>query len=193
MSWLSERKAQPSPHEAKFHVRRMRDEGFRKPYAKPSPVYAFVRSLFTVPSQFSDFFYMNLREFSNYLVSTYKDAVEAYGEDKVAKIVLASRSSGRLKDTPLIAGLLFSKRENVEELLSLGYPVSKILLYAELAKKKAVPTTWGRMRKTAISNVLNEKGFTWNEFQAIKYRSQFKKLLRLVHPTPRSNDLLSIL
>ena len=189
VSWLYANN--PRPDEAAFHLRRMVREGFSKPYVKPTPAYRLVRAMLTIPTRKADFFYMNLREYTDYLVASIKEAIESLGVEKVAEIATAIRERAEVKDTPLIAAE-FLPRSEAAKILKLGYPVGKLLLYANIAREKKLNVAWGRAKKKAIEIAMNENGLYWNELQAIKYRGTMKKLLRLVHPKPYNKEIADI-
>lgn len=189
VSWLYTNN--PRPDEATFHLRRMVREGFSKPYVKPTPAYRLIRAMLTIPTRKNNFFYMSLGEYTNYLVASIKEAIESLGVEKVAEIATAIRERAEVKDTPLITAE-FLPRNEAAKILKLGYPVGKLLLYANIAREKKLNVTWGRAKKKAIEMAMNENGFYWNELQAIKYRGIMKKLLRLVHPKPYSKEIADI-
>ncbi len=189
VAWI--RKARPRPGEAVFHRRRMDTEGFRKPYLRPTPVYRFIRAVYTVPVRLEDFYYMGLGELTEYIVAATRDLAEERGEGAVVEIAAAARRQGLVKDPPLVVAEVLGHRNGVAEILSLDYPVTKILLYAEIARKGDT-FTWGRKKKTAIAETLAGKTLHWHELQAVKYRAKYRRLLRLVHPKPFSKELEAI-
>jgi len=191
MSFIIKSQSRSRPWSAKFHVKRMRDEDFSKPYYEPTPEYQFVKMLLAYPKGFGDWYYMKVGEYVNTLLAVTRDVAEDKGWGFVKDVALLARKEGLVKDPPLVVGELLPARDAIAELLA-EYPASKIHLFAVLARKKLVPTTWGRMKKKAIERVLNTWSVEHLEFQAIKYKNYMGQLVKMVHPRPASDEVSNI-
>jgi len=134
---------------------------------------------------------MKVGDYTNLLIALAKDVAEDKGWDFVKNLALLSRKEGLVKDPPLVVGELFPSRAMITELLS-DYPLNKIYLYALIARKKLIPTTWGRMKKKAIQDTLNSKPVEWLEFQAIKYKNYLYWILKNLHPRPANEEISNI-
>ena len=188
MSFIFRKEPNPRPWSLDFHIKRMKKEGFVKPYYEPSPEYQLVKMLLAYPKGFGDYYYMKTSEYVSLLTTVARDVAEDRGWDFVKELSLLSRKEGLVKDPPLVVGELFPARSMIVDLLS-EYPLNKIYLYALIARKKAIPVTWGRMKKKAIEEVLNSKPVDWLEFQAIKYRNYMYWILKNIHPKPANEDI----
>jgi hypothetical protein len=170
----------------RYHERRESVEGFEKPFVMPTPQYLFYKTLFCYPLRAEQFFYMSLSEYTALLLASEKETAEEEGWESVRKAITSARKDGFVKDPPLVASEILPLRDGIEEVLS-TYPINKILLYAELGKKYKTEWKWGHRKKSAIGSVLASKPIEWHEFQAIKYKTAYRDLLRMVHPKP-SNE-----
>ena len=107
---------------------------------------------------------------------------------ELAKIV---RKIGKVKQGILIASQFFTKDE-IADVLS-DFPVTQLVKFADMARKNADAFGGlGRRKKEGLAKLLNEWGIDRNEFQAIKYTSKMRQLLKLVHPKPSSPKLEAI-
>jgi len=167
----------------RYHERRESVEGFEKPFVMPTPQYLFYKTLFCYPLNAEQFFYMSLPEYTQLLLASERETAEEEGWESVRRAIVSARKDGFVKDPPLVATQILPLRDGIEEVLS-TYPISKILLYAELGKKYKAEWRWGHRKKSAIESVLTSKPTEWHEFQAIKYKTAYRDLLRMVHPKP---------
>jgi hypothetical protein len=168
---------------ARYHERRESVEGFEKPFVMPTPQYLFYKTLFCYPLRAEQFFYMSLSEYTALLLASERETAEDEGWESVKKAITSARRDGFVKDPPLVASEILPLKDGVEEVLS-TYPINKILLYAELGRRYKAEWRWGHRKKSAIGSVLASKPVEWHEFQAIKYRTAYRDLLRMVHPRP---------
>ena len=178
------------PWSTQFHVRRMRKEGFSKPYYQPTPEWQLVKSLLAYPIRKMDFYYMNVREYTHILLACTRDVAEEKGWDLVRDVTFLARKEGLIKDPPLVVAQTYPDGNWIADLLY-EYPITKIELYIDLARKlrDEFGWSWGRKKKGAIAYVLNSKLPHWHELQAVKYRSSFRNVLRVVHPKPERVDV----
>ena len=185
MSWLR-RSPRVRPSSAAFHARRQRAEGFRKPYFEDDPVFRLYKYLIAYPVRGQDLYYSSLAEYTDVLIESALEVMEELGEEKLRGMLLGARRHSLTKDPPLVAAHVMLHAESVADVLA-EYPVPKLLLFAELARKKLLPpraSLWGRMKKRAIAWALARHGFPWHEHQAIKYPARYRDLLKMVHPRP---------
>lgn len=185
MSWIR-RSPRVRPSSAAFHARRQNREGFRKPHFEDDPVFRLYKYLVAYPVRGQDLYYSSLGEYTSVLIESALEVMEELGEHELRGMLVGTRRLALVKDPPLVAAHVMGHAEAVADVLA-EYPVPKLLLFAELARKKLLPpraSLWGRMKKRAISMALARHGLPWHEHQAIKYPAKYRDLLRMAHPRP---------
>lgn len=176
-----------------FHAVRQAREGFQKPFVKPTPEYLFYKAVFCYPLRGEDFYYMSLTEYTNLLLLSERETAQSKGWRTVADVVLRARHDGFVKDPPLVASQIIPEKDEVVKLLS-TYPVPKVLLFAEIAKKRSrdFKWGWGHRKKTEVNKALESRPLDWHEYQAIKYPASYRDLLRITHPKTSDEKLNEI-
>jgi hypothetical protein len=188
MSWLSGVRGISSA----YHAVRQAKEGFVKPYVQPTPQYLYFKTLYCYPLRGESYYYMSLDDYTRVLVASERETAKLEGWQQVEDAALRARRDGFVKDPPLVAAEIFPKGHAVAELLS-TYPAAKMLLYAEIARKrKEYGWTWGHMKKTAIERALASRPLEWHELQAIKHPDALRDLLRMTHPKPPSEEVSAV-
>jgi len=181
-------RVQPRKRHVEYHIRREEREGFRKPFVVPTPAYEYMKYVTAYPMRFENFFYQTIPEYVDRMIAAMRDLAESKGWESVHRINMVARKVALIKDAPLISAEFYPDKRMVAEMLS-EYPVNKILLYAEIARKRRLAVSWGYSKKSAIERVLQSKPLRWHEHQAVKYRRHFRELLQMVHPKPPSREL----
>ena len=187
MSWLGTERISGI-----YHAVRQAREGFVKPFVQPTPQYLFFKTLFCYPLRGESYYYMSLDEYTRVLLASEREVARLEGWQRVAEAALRARRDGFVKDPPLVAAEIFPDARAIAELLS-TYPVAKMLLYAEIARKrKEYGWAWGHGKKRAVEMALASKPLEWHELQAVKSPRALRDLLRLVHPKPPSEEVSKI-
>ena len=188
MSWLRD-----TEEAAKvFQAARAAREGFAKPFVVPAPQFLFFKALFCYPLRGESFYYMSLSEYTSILLLSEREVAEREGWPVVEEAILRARADGFVKDPPLVAAQILPSSESIARLLA-TYPITKVLLYAEIAKeRRALGWSWGHRKKAAIERAVASKELEWHELQAVKHPRALRDLLRLAHPKPPSEEVSRI-
>ena len=188
MSWITRNYRSES---WEFHMRRERAEGFVKPFVQPRPQYLLLKTLAAYPLRGEGFFYMrNLRDYTELLLIATRDVANAEGWASVYDFAIRMRRAGLVKDPPLVSAQIWPDKAQMKELLKL-YPLPKMLLFLEIAKKGRKDFGWsyGARKKDAVVDALKELPFEWHELQAIKYPTTYRDILRMLHPKPWDDSI----
>jgi hypothetical protein len=175
-----------------YHAVRQAREGFAKPYVQPTPQYLFFKALFCYPLRGESYYYMSLDEYTRLLLASERETARLEGWRRVADAALRARRDGFVKDPPLVAAEVFPDAGSIAELLS-TYPAAKMLLYAEIARKRReYGWAWGHRKKAAVERALASKPLEWHELQAVKSPRALRDLLRMAHPKPPSEEVSAV-
>jgi len=188
MSWIY----RPTrDHAREFHERRQQMEGFTSGYVEPTPEWQFIKSVYLPPlrqvQESGGFYYMRLDEYTRQLLDAAKEVAGRRGWSYVAEVAAFAREYGMVKDPPLLVAELMPRR-HAEQVLS-TYPPNLLLRFAELSRKaREYVGGLGRRKKGAIEAVMQSWRVEKQELYAIKYLSDMRDLLRLIHPRPPNEE-----